>query len=113
MSNHVGPYRLHEILGRGGMGVVWRATHVPTDTPVALKVMRSEPTSTKAHTVFLNEINQASKLNHPNITAVLDFAETTEADAQHESGLIRPNQPWIAMELARRGSLDQLDSVLT
>ncbi len=95
------------------MGVVWRATHVQTDTPVALKVMRSEPTSSKAHTVFLNEINQASKLHHPNITAILDFAETTEQDAQHASGLIRPNQPWIAMELARRGSLDQLDSVLT
>ena len=75
--------------------------------------MRSEPSSTRAHTVFLNEINQASKLNHPNITAILDFAETTAEDAQHESGLIRPNQPWIAMELARRGSLDQLESVLT
>ncbi len=113
MKNQVGPYLLQELLGRGGMGVVWRAVHISTDTPVALKVMRAEPTSTRAHTVFLNEINQASKLNHPNITAILDFAETTKEEAKHDSGLIRPNQPWIAMELARRGSLDQLDDVLT
>jgi serine/threonine protein kinase/tetratricopeptide (TPR) repeat protein len=112
MSDYVGAYQIQQQLGQGGMGVVFQATHAETGLPVALKVMRSEIASTRAHSVFLNEIHQASKLSHPNIAAIFDYGETTDADAAHSSGVIRARQPYIVMELARRGSLDMLDDVL-
>ena len=113
MSDSVGPYTLEEQLGQGGMGVVFKATHAPTGLPVALKMMRAEPISTRAHSVFLNEIHQASKLSHPNIAAIFDYGETSDEDAAKSAKRIRPHQPYIVMELSRRGSLDMLADVLS
>ena len=112
MSRLVGPYKLQEQLGQGGMGVVYKATHAQTGLPVALKVMRSGRSSPRAHAIFLNEIHQASKLSHPHIAAILDYGETTEADQAHCKGEISAHQPYIVMELAHRGSLDMLADVL-
>ena len=111
MSGKVGAYKLEDQLGRGGMGVVYKAIHEPTGLPVAIKMMRKEPATSRAHSLFLNEITQASKLNHANITSIFDYGETTLEDAR-SSDHIHVDQPYIVMELARRGSLDVLDDVL-
>lgn len=113
MNRSVGPYRLEEQLGRGGMGVVHRAFHTDTGLPVALKMMRPDPTATDRHSVFLNELHQAAKLDHPNIAAIFDYGETTPEDAAASDGAFGPYQPYIAMELASRGSLDRLEDVLS
>ena len=41
-GGRLGPYRLEELLGEGGVGVVFRAVHEPDGAVVALKVLRAE-----------------------------------------------------------------------
>ena len=113
MQKVVGPYLLGEQLGRGGMGVVYRATHSDTGIPVALKMMRVEPGKTRHQSVFLNELHQAAKLDHPNIATIFDYGETTAEDSERSGGEVLADQPYIAMEIAHRGSLDHLDDILS
>jgi serine/threonine-protein kinase len=72
----IGKYRILGKLGRGAMGVVYRA-QADGGEPVALKVMAAE-LSSDAELVerFRREADAAAKLQHPNITRVLDFGES-------------------------------------
>ena len=72
-----GNYEILEELGRGGMGVVYRARHLTTSRCVALKVMRNNPVLTRDADLspeqrFRVEINAASKLEHEHIVRVYD-----------------------------------------
>jgi serine/threonine protein kinase len=56
-------------IGRGGMGVVYRATDLTLERPVALKLIAPEPAEDdrfRAH--FLREPRLAATLDHPNVT---------------------------------------------
>jgi serine/threonine-protein kinase len=67
-------YAIESILGRGGMGVVFRARHLHTDRPVAIKILR--PDLSHDHTLgrrFVREAKAASSLRHPNVVEVLDL----------------------------------------
>jgi len=67
----VGPYVLHEEIGRGGMGVVYRATRADTGLEVALKLMLPEIAgNTRFRERFIAEAQTAPKLDHPNIVPV-------------------------------------------
>lgn len=66
-------YRVAELLGRGGMGAVYRADHMLMDRPVALKVVSSELfENDEALARFRHEVRAAARLNHPNIVAAYD-----------------------------------------
>jgi serine/threonine-protein kinase len=72
----VGPYRLIERIGRGTMGVVYRAEAPDTGRQVALKVMAAELSSDEELVErFRREALSAARLTHSNITQVLDFGE--------------------------------------
>ncbi|MDH2425431.1 serine/threonine-protein kinase [Sphaerisporangium sp. TRM90804] len=86
-----GRYRLVEPLGRGGMGVVWRAEDQTLRREVAVKELRglAEFTSYERELFTartLREARTAGRLSHPNIAAVYDVFE--------EDG-----RPWIVMQL--------------
>ena len=72
----LGQYELLEEIGRGGMGVVYRARHRKLDRQVALKVvpesLLSDPTVTAR---FENEIKAIGQLDHPNIVRATDAGE--------------------------------------
>jgi len=69
----LGNYRLLEWLGRGGMGIVFRARHTVMDRVVALKVIRkSVLPSPDAVSRFEREIRTIAALEHPNIVRALD-----------------------------------------
>jgi serine/threonine protein kinase len=69
-------YELRECLGRGGMGVVYRAVHRLMDRPVALKLIRGDLTaSPEAVERFRREVRLAATLSHPNIVAAYDAEE--------------------------------------
>jgi serine/threonine-protein kinase len=72
----LGPYRLLEKLGEGGMGQVYKAMHVAMHRVVALKVIRSEMVAEpRALKRFRREVQAAAQLSHPNIVTVFDAAE--------------------------------------
>ena len=67
------------VLGRGGMGVVYRARHPRLDRLMALKVLAPECASDPAFAQrFLTEARAMAKLNHPNIVQVYDFGQEQE-----------------------------------
>ena len=69
-------YRLERELGRGGMGVVWEATHQVTRRRVAMKFVIG-PADVRAdlRRRFLREARAASAAQHPNVVDVLDVFE--------------------------------------
>lgn len=75
-----GQYRLDSLLGEGGMGAVYRATHVGLAESVALKVVQLPPGQpSKVEELFMKrferEARVAFKFRHPNAVSVLDFGE--------------------------------------
>ncbi|MBI2388885.1 MAG: serine/threonine protein kinase [Deltaproteobacteria bacterium] len=70
-----GRYAIEACIGRGGMGVVYRATHIKLDRPVAVKVLHADQQDAAAAARFVREARAVSRLDHPGILRVLDFAE--------------------------------------
>ena len=102
LPGQIGPYRVQDLLGEGGMGVVYRATRADLGRSVALKVLRDAWLSPARRLRFEAERRILAGLEHPSIARLYD------AD-------VLPNgTPWFAMELvdgvpltewcARRGS---------
>jgi len=82
-----GPYRLVEEIGRGGMGVVYRAEDPELRRSVAVKLMLAGAHSTEtALRRFHREAATAAGLQHPNIVAIHDYGEVD-------------GQPYYAMDL--------------
>jgi serine/threonine-protein kinase len=74
-----GRYRIDHVIGQGGMGAVYRATHLSMGKPVALKVIRSEHASDlDAVRRFQREARAASLLDHPHTIRVFDSGESEE-----------------------------------
>ena len=71
-----GKYRIDDRLSEGGMGTVYRATHVLMDKTVAIKVLRqSLAADEKIVARFSREARAASRISHPNALSVTDFGE--------------------------------------
>jgi len=79
LGTHLGHYRVDAVLGRGGMGEVYRAYDTRLDRAFAIKVLpegaAGRPSSVDR---FLREARAASALNHPNIVTVHEVGETDE-----------------------------------
>jgi serine/threonine protein kinase len=74
-------YQIEQLLGQGGMGAVYRATHLGTKRTVALKVIQPQ---LSAHDQFVarfrREAEAAGRLRHPNVVDVTDFGLAQTAD---------------------------------
>ncbi|MBL9176472.1 MAG: SUMF1/EgtB/PvdO family nonheme iron enzyme [Verrucomicrobiaceae bacterium] len=72
-------YQFENLLGRGGMGAVYKAVQVTLDRPVAIKVLPGDlidDTDAQFAERFKNEARTMAKLSHPSIVDVFDFGET-------------------------------------
>jgi serine/threonine protein kinase len=86
----IGPYRILDVLGRGGMGVVYLAEQLePVHREVAIKVLRAVDDSNLVVTRFNAERQALAVLDHPNITKVFD------------AGITSHGWPYFVMECVR------------
>ncbi|MGE3955485.1 MAG: protein kinase [Vicinamibacterales bacterium] len=74
-----GKYRIDSFISAGGMGSVYRGTHVLLDKTVAIKLIRRDLVTTPdVGTRFQREARAASNLEHQNIAAVSDFGQAAD-----------------------------------
>jgi eukaryotic-like serine/threonine-protein kinase len=77
-----GKYRIDERLKEGGMGAVYKGTHILMEKTVAIKVLHpSFAADEKIVARFSREARAASRISHPNALSVTDFGE-------HENGIV-------------------------
>jgi serine/threonine-protein kinase len=91
-----GRYVLIEPLGKGGMGVVWKARSTALDVEVAVKLVRGTTPSAEAFKRMAREAHAAARLGHPAMATVLDFGATPSGD------------PYVVMELLHGESLGEV-----
>ncbi len=72
----LGQYVVHEKIGEGGMGTVYRASHAMLKRPTAIKLISPDRANEVAAARFEREVLAASRLTHPNTVAIYDFGRT-------------------------------------
>ncbi|WP_435010202.1 protein kinase domain-containing protein [Tundrisphaera lichenicola] len=89
-------YEILEVLGRGGVGVVYKAVHLRLNRAVALKMLLAGSFATRAERLrFSREAEVVAKLRHPNIVQVYDVGDLD-------------GRPYFTMEFVEGGSLAEL-----
>jgi eukaryotic-like serine/threonine-protein kinase len=87
----IGSYTLTKWLGAGGMGEVYKATHISTRQPAAVKVLSQAAQSAR----FQNEAYIQASVHHPNIAALYDY-------------VLHKDNPCIVMEYVEGPTLEKL-----
>jgi serine/threonine protein kinase len=87
-------YQVHELLGRGGMGAVYRATDTTLGRDVALKVLTVAGDAPEIASRLAKEARVLARLEHPGIVAV------------HDAGILEDGRPFYVMRLVQGKRLD-------
>lgn len=88
-----GDFRLEQEIGRGGMGIVFRARQISLDREVALKmILKGEFANDEDRRRFRTEAEAAARITHPNIVSITEFGEQDGFD-------------YFCMEFIRGGTL--------
>lgn len=97
IGKEVGPYEITSELGRGGMGVVYKARHKVLRRDVALKMILRSSADSVAISRFRDEARSVATLKHPGIVQIHEYGE-------HEG------TPWFSLEFVDGDTLSQLTS---
>ena len=105
----LGGYRLDELLGEGGMGLVFRAVRGSDGTTVALKVLKSALSEDDTYRKrFLHEARAAAEVRHDHLLPILDAGES---DGRHFLAVAYVDGPTLAERIRERGALPVDDLV--
>ncbi len=76
IGREIGSFRITEMLGKGGMGVVWLAEDTALERLVAIKAppIHRERTGERRDQ-FIREARSAARINHPNVAQVYEIKE--------------------------------------
>lgn len=90
-------YKIETVLGRGGMGIVYKGRHLLMDRPVAIKMLHPEYIQDEV-TVnrFRSEAKSLSTVIHPNLVTVFDF------------GITPAKEPYLVMDYYQGKSLEEI-----
>jgi eukaryotic-like serine/threonine-protein kinase len=96
IGKELGPYRLVELIARGGMGQVYKAQRIDGqfEQEVAIKLMRDDWLDDTLHRRFLQERQTLASLNHPNLAKLL------------HGGITAEGVPYFAMEFVQGLPID-------
>jgi serine/threonine protein kinase len=101
-----GRYEIREVLGQGGMGLVYRAYDAVVRREVALKTLRDAPNRT-ALQMFYKECEVLAALSHPNIVEIFDIGEFEE-DGKSKPYFVMPLLPGAPLDKLIRSSSHRL-----
>ena len=105
-----GGYRLGTIIGQGGMGKVYEATHEFTNRSVALKILNSSFTGDENNVArFFQEIRALAKLNHPNIVTLYDAGKSGR---RYFFAMERVPGPSLGQHIAKKKLLREKDGLV-
>jgi serine/threonine protein kinase len=88
-------YEFHEKMGEGGFSEVYRATFIPTDEEMAVKILKENRWTEQIIEMFKQEAELLARLNHPNVVKVYHLIKLN-------------NVCYMGMEMLRGGSLQSL-----
>ena len=97
-GDSIGPYIIENVLGEGGMGIVYRARHRVLDSPFAIKVLRTDTFRADPRSVgrFYAEARAAARVHHPGVVRVSD------------ASVLDDGRPYLVMELIEGLSLAEV-----
>ena len=94
IGSWIGPYKLLQKIGEGGMGIVYQAEQsAPLRRQLAVKIIRSGMDISQVIARFEHERQALALMDHPNIARVID------------GGMTEDGRPWFAMELVKGVSI--------
>jgi serine/threonine protein kinase len=99
-------YEIREVLGQGGMGVVYRAQDKLIKRDVALKTLRDVP-DPSALQLFYKECNVLASMSHPNIVEIFDLGEFEDPGGKRPY-FVMPLLPGVTLEKLIRSSSPRL-----
>jgi hypothetical protein len=102
-----GRYEIKEILGQGGMGLVYRAYDTAVKRDVALKTLRDTP-NRAALQLFYKECEVLAALSHPNIIEIFDVGEYYEGEGAAKPYFVMPLLPGATLDKLIRDSSHRL-----
>ena len=77
-TDRLGQYTLADVIGKGGMGVVYRARHAMLRRPAAIKLLDATRASEVTLERFQREVQLSSQLTHPNTITIYDYGRTSD-----------------------------------
>ncbi|MGF1469371.1 MAG: serine/threonine-protein kinase [Sandaracinaceae bacterium] len=95
-ARRLGQYTLEELIGEGGMGLVYRARHALLRRPTAVKLLIPEKTGQRSLERFEREVQLTAQLTHPNTITIYDYGRTAQG------------QVYYAMELLDGATLEEI-----